>query len=238
MGLRLNANQLKLIAAVSMVIDHVGYFLFPDLTALRWIGRLAFPLFAFFIAEGCYYTRNIWRYLGQVGGIGLICMAAVAAFDGRIYGNTMITFALSILIVAMVKQGVLIGILSAGIALWICLTIEVDYGFTGVLIPAAVWAARIIAEKRQAAVHPDQADSMQQTGTAAKRRGFTAEIIVLEIGMIILSFQISPYQWISLCALFLLLLYDGSRGKKNLKWFFYFFYPVHILIIQAAALLL
>ena len=54
----LSNNTLKIIAALAMLADHVGYLLFPDVTVLRIIGRLAFPIFAFTIAEGCKYTRK------------------------------------------------------------------------------------------------------------------------------------------------------------------------------------
>ena len=43
---------LKIIAAVTMLIDHAGLMLFPQATWMRAVGRLAFPLFAFCIAEG------------------------------------------------------------------------------------------------------------------------------------------------------------------------------------------
>lgn len=45
------AGTLKLIAMVSMLIDHTGYILFPQVIVLRWIGRLAFPLFLYFLSR-------------------------------------------------------------------------------------------------------------------------------------------------------------------------------------------
>lgn len=54
----MNRNQLKIIACISMLIDHIGYVLFPDVTVLRLIGRIAMPIFAFFIGEGCLYTKT------------------------------------------------------------------------------------------------------------------------------------------------------------------------------------
>ena len=47
----LSGNALKIIAAISMVIDHTGMLIFPGEDIFRIIGRLAFPIFAFFIAE-------------------------------------------------------------------------------------------------------------------------------------------------------------------------------------------
>ena len=58
----LNGNHLKLIAAFTMLLDHVGILLFPQIRLLRILGRLAYPIFAFMIAEGCRYTKNKLRY--------------------------------------------------------------------------------------------------------------------------------------------------------------------------------
>ena len=58
----LNGNHLKLIAVFTMLLDHVGILLFPQIRLLRILGRLAYPIFAFMIAEGCRYTKNKLRY--------------------------------------------------------------------------------------------------------------------------------------------------------------------------------
>ena len=249
-GKVLNENQLKMIAVVSMVIDHVGYFLFPQITVLRWIGRLAFPIFAYFIAEGCYYTRNIWRYFTQVAVLGLICVAAVAAADGRIYGNILITFALSILIVALLKLWLPLGIIACIPVLILCRRIEIDYSFAGILIPVFCWAARKAAdqmaleqaEEKAAAVGGNYAGdevSAAAAGTGIpQENGRLAELAVMAVGLLILAVQLEPYQWMGLFALPLLYLYDGTRGRAHLKWFFYLFYPLHIVVIQAVGMLL
>lgn len=59
---RATQNQLKTIAAISMLIDHVGLTFFPELRILRILGRLAFPIFSFFVYEGFVYTRSKSRY--------------------------------------------------------------------------------------------------------------------------------------------------------------------------------
>ena len=70
--IRLNANQIKLIAIIAMTIDHLTWALFPGLQtqwyvmALHIIGRLTAPIMWFFVAEGCHYTRNIKRYAGRL----------------------------------------------------------------------------------------------------------------------------------------------------------------------------
>ena len=59
----ISGNALKFLAAAAMLVDHIGLILFPKIFVLRAIGRLAFPLFAYMIAEGCRYTRHKARYL-------------------------------------------------------------------------------------------------------------------------------------------------------------------------------
>lgn len=64
--------HLKLIALTTMFIDHIGAVFFPQVTLLRVIGRISFPLYAFLIAEGCRYTRNRGRYALGLGVFALI----------------------------------------------------------------------------------------------------------------------------------------------------------------------
>ena len=53
-----------------------------------------------------------------------------------------------------------------------------------------------------------------------------------------LAADLGGTQWYSLLALPLLLLYSGKRGKANLKYFFYIFYPVHLVVLQGIDMLL
>ena len=48
--MKLNGNQLKIIALITMAIDHIGMYLFPQILFLRIIGRLSMPIFAYMIA--------------------------------------------------------------------------------------------------------------------------------------------------------------------------------------------
>jgi hypothetical protein len=54
---------LKIIAIATMVIDHVGHILYPDLLFLQMIGRLAFPLFAYLIVLGVESTKKPVKYM-------------------------------------------------------------------------------------------------------------------------------------------------------------------------------
>lgn len=67
-----NTTLIKLLACVFMAIDHAGKMLFPDVPQLRYLGRLAFPLFAYCIAVGAVWTRDPLRYLSRLAGVALI----------------------------------------------------------------------------------------------------------------------------------------------------------------------
>ena len=87
-GMRKN-DMLKVIAMISMFIDHVGYGLVPTsgqveifsgvfldcfyiYYSLRIMGRLAFPIFAWYLAEGFQRTKNVYKYMTRIFVFGII----------------------------------------------------------------------------------------------------------------------------------------------------------------------
>ena len=88
----LTGNQLKLLALIAMTCDHVGLQLLPQFIILRIIGRLAAPLFAYMIAEGCRYTHDRGRYLGRLLGMAALCQIAYFAAMRSLYQCIFVTF--------------------------------------------------------------------------------------------------------------------------------------------------
>jgi len=221
----LSGNQLKLLAMLTMLTDHIGMILFPRLPVFRIIGRLAMPLFAYMIAEGCRYTRRRSRYFLSVAGLGVLCQLAFSISAGSLYQNILLTFSLSIATVFAVDRAIAdrstasVGsaVLVIGCVLFLTLCLPsllngfaVDYGLFGVLLPVAVYYA------------PDKLSRVAACG------------LVLT-GLALVS---KPVQWFALLALPLLLLYNGKRGKRQMKYLFYLFYPLHLLLLQGVKLLL
>ena len=68
----LDTTFLKVVAVISMFLDHVGGTFFPEYPVFRWIGRLAFPIFCYCMTVGMLYTRNIKRYLGRIAVFAVI----------------------------------------------------------------------------------------------------------------------------------------------------------------------
>ncbi len=219
----LTGNSLKILAAIFMTIDHIGVLLFPWIRLLRILGRLALPIFAFMIAEGCHYTRNRGKYFGTVFGLGAVCQVVYYFFDGSLYFSILITFSLAILMIYALqncrqKKTPASFLLFAGAVLAVYglnQAAEIDYGFWGCMLP--VFAAL-------------------PQGTDFDR--YPASVLCLGAGLILLAQSIGYPQIWSLAALPLLLCYNGKRGQANLKYFFYIFYPAHLVILEGIAMLM
>lgn len=223
----LTNNQLKVIAMVSMVLDHIGVALFPEVEWLRILGRLALPIYAFMIAEGCRHTKNMWRYFGSMAFLAAICQLVYFFAMGSLYMCILVTFSLSIALIGLLKQAqnnhaffwTLLLMLGVCGAFFLCEILpgrlphtdfQIDYGFLGVMIPVCVYATK------------DRAGKMT----------------VMLLSFVCMATIYGGVQWWALLAVPLLLLYNGRRGKWKMKWFFYFFYPVHLVVIYGISLLL
>ena len=102
----LTGNQLKLLALFAMTCDHVGLQLLPQFIILRIIGRLAAPLFAYMIAEGCRYTHDRGRYLGRLLGMAALCQIAYFAAMRSLYQCIFVTFSLSVCLIYALDNAV------------------------------------------------------------------------------------------------------------------------------------
>ena len=217
---KLTSNQLKLLAMLTMTLDHIGVQMFPGVLWLRIVGRLAFPIYAYMIAEGCAHTRNRRKYLLQMAGLALLCQLVYFFAMGSLFQCILVTFTLSILLIYACDTGsrpltalALLGVAFVTVALPRLLPgtdFDIDYGFFGVLVPVAAYLGETRREKLL----------------------FTAGALVA------LAWSFGGIQWYSLAALFPLALYGGQRGKRRMKWLFYLYYPLHLAAIYGISLLL
>ena len=202
--LGLNNNQLKVIAMLSMLIDHIGVQLFPNCIVLRIIGRISFPIFAYMIAEGCFHTKNRAKYLGLIAVLGVGCQLVYYFAMGSLYQSVLITFTLSICVIFAVdlfikKKDFLSGCLmvltvlgvlfTAAVApvLWKAQGFKIDYGIIGVLLPIAVYYM------------------------PSKWWKVAATLAVL----IVQGLARGGLFWVALAAVPFLALYNGKRGKRD-----------------------
>ena len=234
----LSGNALKLLAALTMTVDHVGMVLLPEISVLRLIGRMAFPIFAFMIAEGCAHTRNSLRYFLQVLILTVVCQTAYTVAMGSWYFCVLVSFSISIVLVIMLQQWkkalfagniwakLLWSVVFCGAvaAVWLLNSaITIDYGFWGCMMPVG---ASLL---RSTPVTPKKLAKLD-----------TNLIHVLAMGaiMVPLALHMGAWQWWSFLSLPFLKLYSGRRGRYRMKYFFYIFYPAHLLVVQALSYLL
>ncbi len=248
----LSGNQLKMIAAICMLVDHVTKVFFASaayriinpmlaagqippeqLSLIDWfykhifcgIGAIAFPVFAFAFAEGFSHTHSKKRYLLR---IALFALISEFPFDATFFGryqegtpgwpwywyhqNVFFTYLQALCALWLMEQAnkikskPLSALLQGAIVLVACYVAQFvvygDYRGYGVFLIIVVYLLR--------------KDRVYQI-----------------FGMILAKFVFdrSYYPISFLISLILILLYNGKRGEKKLKPFFYGFYPIHIAII-------
>lgn len=234
----LSGNALKLVAAAAMTLDHVGLVLLPGVPVLRQIGRIAFPIFAYMIAEGCAHTRSRLRYFLSVLTLAAVCQTAYTAAMGSWFLCVPVSFAMAIPLVLALERwkralfGKSLGakllwgaVFLGGVAAVWALTsaVTVDYGFWGCMMP--VGASLLRSTKNS----PEGLKKLDRN---------LVHVLTMGALMVPLALYLGPWQWWSILALPFLKLYSGKRGRYRMKYFFYIFYPAHLLVIQGISLLL
>lgn len=221
----LTGNQLKILAMIAMTCDHVGLQLFPQYPILRLIGRLALPIYAYMVAEGCRHTRDRKKYLLRMAGMALLCQLVYFFAMGSLYQCILVTFSGSILLIYLIqwlkergswgRKGTVLFYGAVVAAYFLCEVLPgylpgtdfyIDYGISGVLLPVFISMERPIP-------------------------GLTA-------GLVLLGLQHGGLQWWALAAVPLLLCYNGQRGKADIGKLFYWYYPLHLVAIYGISLIL
>lgn len=243
---------LKLIAIFSMLLDHtlkvlpcqtilMETFGMSDessaavLLVLQPLGRLAFPIFAYFISEGCLHTSSPKKYVGRLLLFGLISEVpfrlALSYLPAEIalrpwpirLTNVFFTLALGAMAcfackALREKNHPVLALLPVLPLAALAEVLHTDYGFYGVL---AVFAAYAVTNK---------------IGRLGAMAGVLALLYLVWPVVSQISYIFSQpntvlwygiYLAFALLALVLVFFYNGQRGK-NIKWAFYIFYPAHI----------
>lgn len=205
-----------------MTLDHMGLMLFPHCEWMRIIGRIAFPIFAFMIAEGCEHTRNRRKYLLQIAILGVGMQIVYLIATASLYQSVFISFTLAIILIYLIdmakssqqiKYRIYVAI-AALTVIFLCLGLprilyrtdyEIDYGIIGILIPIACY---FVKDRK-------------------------LKLLAFSLCLVALSATYGGNQWYCLLTIPLIGLYNYQRGKIKLKYLFYFYYPIHLLVIYA-----
>ncbi len=218
---------LKLIAMCSMFIDHLGDCLFSSFSPLNYVGRIAFPIFAFQISEGYLHTRDLKRYFIRLGIFALVSQAPFMLFLSIFSKDvmslniffTLILGLLAIFIYDKIKYKSL-GLLSAIILCFIGNLLRVDYGYYGVAI---IFIFYLFKDKK-----------------IFMNSLFILLTIIKFLPNIINSNYYYPYILLTLFTILPIVfinLYNGKQGRKT-NYLLYLFYPVHLGLLYVLHLFL
>lgn len=235
---------IQYVAYITMLIDHFFAAVYQPLIGWenmtpeeemvydigRDIGRVAFVLFAFMLAEGYYYTRDKKKYAIRIAGMALL---SEIPFDLAFYGtwfhtedqNIFFTLLLGLLALYLLdrcKDSIWLQLASVCLAGVLAYILRADYMFMGVLLIVVLYRFR--------------GSFLRQTiyGSITLYVGMSAVYAVQSIGE---GYSIVDFAWWGMGELYgiaafgLLYFYHGEKGRRLPKWVGYFFYPVHLLLL-------
>lgn len=234
---KLNSNHLKIIAIIAMTIDHIADLLYPGMpnifisNVMHIIGRLTAPIMFFFICEGYYYTKDVKKYISRLFIFALIshfayCFAFGINFipfsTGNIFNQTSIMWTLA----------------------WAVVTLHIVHGKNN-LKEYQKWLLVILINLITFSSDFSSIAVMAILFMYDRRGNLKSQMISMMAwlslyALISYLFVSKTYGLIAMTAILvypLLKNYNGKRGKvKWLKWFFYLYYPLHLIIIGALRL--
>jgi len=219
----LSSFFLRLMALVSMCLDHAGLALFPSVSAFRSVGRIAFPLYCFLLVQGYAHTRDVRAY-----GRRLLLLALVSEipFDLLIFGRIAspmeqnVVFSLLFGLVAIQCMDALHGKpvyagLSAAALCMGAMLCRVSYGWLGVALCLCIHS---LYDRR-----------------LRMAAGIAGILLIYSLSLLLSGVTLS-WVLVSFCALLSLipiLCYSGKRGPRVplLTFAFYAAYPLHIAVL-------
>ncbi len=228
---------LKIIALITMFCDHFGYALVGHLSFWNYIGRIAFPIFAFQISEGYTHTKNLKKYFIRLFAFALVSQIPFHLFLQKFIpssvGSLNIFFTLTLGLLCMkiydyfsnindnilghkifgIKLGQIVGILFTLLIAYISELLNVDYGAWGIIV---IFAFYLFKNNKLAMIISYICLCIIYYGYRIILNGFYVQYVYLALATML------PIVFISL--------YNGKQGYK-IKYLLYLFYPVHLLAL-------
>ena len=230
----LTANMLRTIAVLLMLSDHIWATAMSFGDWMTYIGRMAFPIFAFQIAEGFVHTKNFKNYALRLLGFAIVTEIPFnffysSRFFNPYHQNVLFTLLLGLLAIKVIDgikkdrsgKNIALSVLYLLLILLASVIGFVDYGYLGVLTVVMFYLMRDFPF----------AWLGQLVGMILLNITFF-EGLVFPVEILGKTFEI-PSQGFAVFALIPIWLYGGRKGKssKALQYGFYAFYPVHMIVL-------
>ena len=203
-GLSLKNDFIKIIALISMVIDHIGAVIYPNIIIFRIIGRIAFPIFAYQTALGFTKTKDVYKYMFRILLFGIISQPIYGAlFKGN--WNIMFTLLYSVVVMYIWNIGeIKFKILSMLILMLSIFLPQLDYGFFGILL---TFSFMLYMDNRV--------------------KSFIIQSMLIVLYSISITVMAQCFAILALPIIFT----NWKINIKLSKYTFYIFYPLHLFII-------
>ncbi|MDF2886393.1 MAG: hypothetical protein K0R23_778 [Lacrimispora sp.] len=238
----ISGNTLKIIAVITMLIDHIGVAVIengilkyqdPSLMQailatpegakwstidfiLRTIGRISFPIFCFLLVEGFLHTKDVKKY-----GIRLLAFALISEipFDLAIfnswfhpgYQNVFFTLFIGLWVLEWYQKAMgdpLWQLFAIGVGCGVSILLKSDYNIDGIALILVLYVFR---------------DNKKLQTVLSGIMAALISLSCLGAGV----FALLPIH-----------MYNGKKGERNLKYLFYWFYPLHLILLYILRLLI
>lgn len=212
---------LKLIAVISMLFDHSGYVIFNGFSAFNFIGRLAFPIFAFQLTQGYTHTKSLKKYFLRLFLFALISQIPFLLFRIKFVEdifvlNIFFTLSLGLANIWIYDKNKILGMISLILFSTVAELLNFDYGAFGIIIIFIFYAFK---------------------NNKILMNFFFIFSVILKYLFYLLIYYNTIYfsSYLALCiftilSIILINFYNGKEGKK-VKYLLYIFYPLHLLIL-------
>lgn len=216
----MNRAILKWIGILTMTIDHIGLYLVEDSSwnlAFRLIGRFAFPIFAFLIAEGFLKSKHLKQYWIRL--FSFTVLVEVLFFLYGLWTDDIALFKSNVFIVLLLGLSLLM-VLKSSVEWHHLLAIPILVFSAIVQYPYTVYGLLLILIF----------GFVQKTWMKALLF-VLIHLLLIQIPSVNDSLYLYPWQQqFALLFIPLMFLYNGKKTKEN-KWFFYWYYPIHMIVI-------
>ena len=257
-----SSAALKLIAIVLMFVDHFAVVFRPAIegafdggdtlyTLMRTAARIAFPIFAYCIAAGAVYTSNIYKYMLRLAAFAVISEVPFdRAFNGAwlefTYQNVFFTLLLGLLSIALYAQlrkrnlEVFAFVLLAGLAYAAEELLKTDYGAMGVI---CIFLFYVFLQTKAPVKQIGLALTCLLVSFMLSFRPYVNPVSYYVLPGTVMTFHdlhmdasvlFNSAELFAVAAAPFILLHSGQKGRKINKWFFYAFYPGHLLLLAVA----
>lgn len=236
-NIEISSFALHIFAMFCMLLDHIWGVMMIGNDWMTCIGRIAFPMFAFMIAEGCYYTKDIKKYTKRLLLFAIISEIPFNFMMGSsiiypFHQNVLWTFLIAVFVIQIIEKAknsgkkvlIVLAIVVGGIIGYLLgVILMTDYNGCGVLTVLLFYLFR--------------------------DRGKWYNIIITIIGLLYINcFMIGGFEYniglfgktifinqqaFAVLALMPIFLYHGKQGNYNkiIKNIYYWFYPAHIALL-------